>query len=216
MAVDSYGARRQPQFLGSGAPDDAADLTTVAQYAADYGNYMADTSAVRQALPANMKWPGLLFFETDTGRTYLWYDLGSGADWINPPMRVAQFTTLAGGVPDGGPYAPGTVTAVPAKTINGGFVTLASNKLTLEPGSYSITWTLRMNVSQPTAARTGYVQIDFGEGEPIRSEYGPGGDTGAASGIMTLLQPTTLTPTFYKQGGGTPNVSGTIRIRKDA
>ncbi|MFJ3029814.1 hypothetical protein ACIPEQ_13305 [Curtobacterium sp. NPDC087080] len=218
MAQDSWGPKHQPQYSNVGVPADAADLSQIANFAALVGNRKVDTSTARAALGADEKWPGLQWYDTDTLANWLYVaDAGSGsAGWVNPDMRFAQFTTLAGGVPDGGPYSQGTITAVSGKTVGGGFATLANNKITLDPGEYDITWTLKLNVSQPTSARTGYVQFDIGESEPFRAEYGSGGDTAAAKGSFLLTQATAPSFTFYKQGGGTPNATGTIRIRKDA
>lgn len=82
MAVDSYGAKNAPQFSAQGAPDDAADLTTIAAYAARVGNRVADTSAVRQQLSGNDLWPGLQFGETDTGNEYLYVVTGGTGTWV--------------------------------------------------------------------------------------------------------------------------------------
>ncbi len=213
MTASSFGPKGEPQFKDVDAPDVAVNPTQVAAYAALVGNRKAGTSADRKALTGVAVWPGLEYFETDTGSTFVY----TAAGWINPDMQFAQFTTRAGGVPDGGPYQAGTVTAVGGKTVGGGFATLANNKITLVPGLYDITWTLKMNVAQPTTSRTGYVQFEVsGEPEAFRAEYGPGGDTATAKGSFLLLQPATPNFTFYKQGGGTPDVTGTIRIRKDA
>ncbi|WIA99753.1 hypothetical protein [Curtobacterium sp. MCBA15_012] len=219
MAQDSWGPKHQPQYSGNGVPADAADLSQIANFAALVGNRKVGTSADRAALGADEKWPGLEFYDTDTLASWLYVaDAGGGsAGWINPSMRFAQFSTLAAGVPDGGPFQQGTITKVSGKTAGGDFATLANNQITLVPGLYDITWTLKMNVQQPTTARTGYVQFEVpGETEAFRTEYGPGGDTATAKGAFMLLQPAAPTFTFYKQGGGTPSVTGTIRIRKDA
>ncbi len=205
------GPQNQPRFDINDDPDFAADPTAVSDYAAIVGNRKKGTAAQRQALSGSDVWAGLEFYETDTGFTFLY----TGTAWIN--MQFAYFSTLAGSVPDGGPFQAGTVTPISGKTIGGGFATLSSNKITLSPGAYDITWTLKLNVQQPTSARTGYVQFEVsGETESFRSEYGPGGDTATAKGAFVITQPATPNFTFYKQGGGTPSATGTSRIRKDA
>ena len=50
MARNSSGSKNQPHYSSSGAPDDAADLTEVADYAAAVGNRKAGTNADRLAL----------------------------------------------------------------------------------------------------------------------------------------------------------------------
>lgn len=97
MAADSYGTKNEPQFAGSGVPNDAGDLTLVAKYAADTGNRKAGTSAVRDSLAGNDVWPGLEFFETDTGLSYLYVSATSG--WMAiPGQRVDGSFGFASGM----------------------------------------------------------------------------------------------------------------------
>lgn len=81
MAADSYGPKGEPQFAGSGVPQDAADLSLVATYAAKVGNRVSGTSAERAAPDGWMPASGLEFYETDTGLTYL---------YVNPAGWVLQ------------------------------------------------------------------------------------------------------------------------------
>lgn len=67
MAHDSLIARLVPQFSGTGAPADAADLSEVALYAGTYGNFAAETDAARQARSGAALWTGLFVYATDTG-----------------------------------------------------------------------------------------------------------------------------------------------------
>lgn len=91
MARDSTGPKGEPQYSGSGVPQDAADLTEVAAYAAKYGNYRADTSAIRNSLSGTDVWPGLTFYETDTGVTYRYGDTGwEFATTIAPRLRMQR------------------------------------------------------------------------------------------------------------------------------
>jgi len=91
MARDSTGPKGEPQYSGSGVPQDAADLTEVAAYAAEYGNYRADTSAVRNAATGTDVWPGLIFYETDTGVTYRYGATGwEFATTIAPRLRMQR------------------------------------------------------------------------------------------------------------------------------
>lgn len=82
MAADDHGPKGEPIYSASGASDDAADLTEVAAYAAEVGNRKVATSAVRAALSGDDVWPGLLFYETDTGLTWI-YVAGTGWTPVN-------------------------------------------------------------------------------------------------------------------------------------
>lgn len=77
MARDSSGAQNQPQYAGTGAPADAADLTEVATYAALVGNIKVGTTTQMNALTGADRWTGLLFSNTTDGAVYR-YD---GAGW---------------------------------------------------------------------------------------------------------------------------------------
>jgi hypothetical protein len=78
MASDSKGPKNEPEFAGGGAPQDAADLTEVAKYAALLGNHREGTTAQRQNLATNERWEGLLWSDTDTG-LLLFY---TGTAWV--------------------------------------------------------------------------------------------------------------------------------------
>lgn len=65
------GAKNQPQYLGSGAPATAADMNTLANYAALVGNLKEGTAAERAALTGADVWDGLVFVETDNRRMYM-------------------------------------------------------------------------------------------------------------------------------------------------
>lgn len=76
MAADSYGARGEPQFAGSGSLATAEDLTLLGSRTAVVGNRMVGTSAERLALNSRVTdprqmWPGLQFDELDTGDVYV-------------------------------------------------------------------------------------------------------------------------------------------------
>lgn len=102
---DSLGTKNQPQYADTGGSDDAADLSEIANYAAKVGNRKADASSVRTALTGSDLWDGLEFFETDTGRTYLYW-----SGWVllfQTPVPWASITLATGWAPQGvPPYAP--------------------------------------------------------------------------------------------------------------
>lgn len=70
MARDSSGSHNEPIYLGSGAPATAADQNEIVTFAKKLANGYADTNSVRTALAGADLWDGLLFYETDTDRTY--------------------------------------------------------------------------------------------------------------------------------------------------
>jgi hypothetical protein len=84
MAADSYGSQNQPQYAGSGIPQDAADLSQVSNYAAKVGNRKYGTTADFNSLAGADVWPGLEFYNVDTNLVYVrrsdnsWYRLGGG------------------------------------------------------------------------------------------------------------------------------------------
>lgn len=78
MAVDSRGPRNAPVFSANGASDDAADLTTLGQYAADVGTRRSGTSDERKNLDSAWMFDGLEFYETDTKSTYV----VDGGAWV--------------------------------------------------------------------------------------------------------------------------------------
>jgi hypothetical protein len=86
MAADSYGPKNQPQYSGAGAPDEGADLTQVAAYAARVGNHVIGTRAQRQALVGNDLWAGLSFYETDTDLLFRYR--GGSIGWQGPALHT--------------------------------------------------------------------------------------------------------------------------------
>lgn len=101
MAVDTYGTKGEPQFASGGAPAIDVDPTAVAAYAAMVGNRIADTNAKRTAnvFPNGSGKPitdGVLWYETDTGDTYL-RDQGA---WV--------FVSTRGNLPFPAMFSPGT------------------------------------------------------------------------------------------------------------
>lgn len=101
MAVDFLGAKRQPQFLDTGAPDIAVDDSAVANYAAEFGNHKIGTAAERATATA-WAWPGLHWTDSDGLKsTYIFDGTGwkTGAEdtgWIAPTL-MNGWKNLAGG-----------------------------------------------------------------------------------------------------------------------
>ncbi len=76
MAQDSFGAKNQPQYAGTGTPADAADLSQISNYAANVGNRKVGTDSARLALAGADLWVGLLFGATDTGVEWVYLSGG--------------------------------------------------------------------------------------------------------------------------------------------
>ncbi|MGN8049541.1 hypothetical protein ACTJKO_07590 [Curtobacterium sp. 22159] len=91
MAADSYGNKNEPQFAGAGVPQDAADLTTVAAYAALVGNRKVGTVDQRNAVIGTKDaWEGLTWYDLTDGFTYTYKSGGwvltfDDTGWITPP-----------------------------------------------------------------------------------------------------------------------------------
>lgn len=85
------GPKGQPRFDINDDPDFAADLTTVSEFAAQVGNRKAGTAAERQALSGTDSWPGMQFYETDTGVTYVYTSTGAViAAPVLPRLRMQR------------------------------------------------------------------------------------------------------------------------------
>jgi hypothetical protein len=104
MAADSHGDKNEPQYAGSGVPQDAADLTEVAAYAAKVGNRKVGTVDLRNAAIGTAEaWEGLEWYDLTDGNIYLyvgggWVPTIGDTGWINP-------TFLNGGNAGGNPAA---------------------------------------------------------------------------------------------------------------
>jgi hypothetical protein len=157
MARDSSGTKNQPQYAGTGAPSDAADLSEVANYAAAVGNRKSGTNSVRLGLTGADVWDGLEFYETDTKLLYVY----ASTTWLLftalvPPIarvsRAGAFSTSATG---------GTYLALPWDTdvVNvGGTHSTSSNPTRFTatvPGYYRIRGNARIN----TTSASGNAQI---------------------------------------------------------
>lgn len=78
MAQDSYGAKNAPQYAGTGAPADAADLTQISNYAAKLGNRREGTTTERNNATGLDLWAGLQWYDTTLKQTFVY----SGSGWV--------------------------------------------------------------------------------------------------------------------------------------
>lgn len=77
MAVDQRNATTgAPVFLETGAPEEGADLTTVAAFAAEVGTRLIGTSTQRNAYGYARR--GLEWYDTTTNRVFIY----SGTAWV--------------------------------------------------------------------------------------------------------------------------------------
>lgn len=108
MASETTGAKDQPYFSSTGAPQIDVDPGLVSDYAALVGNHKQGTNAERVALSGKKLWVGLGFYETDTDTNWRY----KAAGWVRLPViswGVASATTDANGfitVTHGMPVTP--------------------------------------------------------------------------------------------------------------
>jgi hypothetical protein len=112
MARDSSGPKNEPQYAGTGAPSDAADLSEVATYAANVGNRKVGTTTTRTGLSGADVWEGLDFWDTTLNalfryRSGAWTQVYSGTNLIIP-------TSVSGGTVN----AAGKVSFTSASTVS--------------------------------------------------------------------------------------------------
>jgi hypothetical protein len=113
-----------PQYAANGVPADAADLTQVADFAAEVGNRKVGTNADRGALTGDTLWPGLAFGETDTGREFISPD---GTTWtpVSPGLVIVVPGSVAGGTLS--PAGKVTFTNAASVTVGAAFLTAYDN-----------------------------------------------------------------------------------------
>jgi len=146
MAVTGNGTRGNPTFLSTGnAPDFAADLGKVAEYAAIVGNKVVGTSAQRSSFNLGAgftgPWESVDWVETDTGRTYRY----TAGKWVEM-VRTSAWTT----------YVPSWTAASSAPSIGNG--TLSGRWCLLGPKTLQ----LRINISWGTTTNGGRGAYVFG------------------------------------------------------
>ncbi len=105
MAADSYGPNGEPQFAGSGVPQDAADLTLVGAYAGQVGNRRVGPTTDRNAfLSSGQGGEGLIWGDTTDGNEYRL----TGGSWVLlfPQVRDSRSVggTKTAGVGGGSTY----------------------------------------------------------------------------------------------------------------
>ncbi|WIA96406.1 hypothetical protein [Curtobacterium sp. MCBA15_004] len=136
--------------------------------------------------------------------------------------RAATYTTLSAGVPDGGPYGIGTITPVAAQTVNNDFATVAGSAFTLTSGTYVASASgTHSPTTTPGSGRDSFIQLNLtlsgaGGVNIGRNSFGPGEDSGntAATFVVPPGATATLSPVYFKQGGGIPNFTSIITITK--
>lgn len=132
MARDSSGTKNEPQYAGTGAPADAADLTEVAAFAAFTGNRKIGPTTGTATGPGGANtgrttstgadvWEGLMWRDTTDGKVY---EYRSGA-WVkvqNAPFAIEANTVNVSVTTTGGTwlatvtFTTGTFTQAPIVT----------------------------------------------------------------------------------------------------
>lgn len=200
----------------SGKPvmNDVFDLPLDIQTAVDHahlrGNRLVGTSAEMLAFQAaGFVRDGLAWFNTTDSREYR----GKTGVFI-PAARVATFTYLSNGVPDGMVVGSGLLTAVGAETNDAGFITAISGaRLTLQAGLYSYALSMSLGAGVSATGRT-FAEAS-GAGLSQRGNAPVGEDRWGVSGVY--YAPTDgvqVTFNVFKTTGGLANLSGALRVAK--
>jgi hypothetical protein len=96
MSRDTSGPKNEPQYAGTGAPADAADLSEIATYAALVGNRKTGTTAQRNAATGtSAAWEGLLWGDTTDGYEYR-YTSGAWVGGTTPFTFVGLYGQYGG------------------------------------------------------------------------------------------------------------------------
>lgn len=136
--------------------------------------------------------------------------------------RAATYTTLSAGVADGGPNGIGSITQVDAQTVNNDFATVSGSTFILTAGTYVVSASATHSpTTTPSSGRDSFIQLNLtlqGAGgiNIGRNSFGPVEDSGNTAATFNVPPGTTatLSPVYYKQGGGTPNLTSRITITK--
>ena len=91
---DSSGTHNQPQYSGTGAPSDAADLSEVATFATLVGNSKSGTTAQLTSLTGADLWAGLIFSNTDDNS----FSVSDGSAWSTFDTKWQTYTPVITGV----------------------------------------------------------------------------------------------------------------------
>lgn len=123
MGLSTTLVRGVPVPLANSAPTIVADLTGMRDAIVRRGNRMAEPSSVRAALTSAERWPGLEFFETDTGRSYRVTADGTG--WVETTEPKANTTFGKRGT------VPSLVPGLQVRAFSGAVATGASGTVEL-------------------------------------------------------------------------------------
>jgi hypothetical protein len=155
MSRDTSGPKNEPQYAGTGAPADAADLSEVATYAALVGNRKVGTTIQRNAATSTTSaWEGLLWGDTTDGLEYRY----TSAAWVNVtgPFPLHRLTDARANV-DGVSQVP-VFTSDPAHSTTTTLAAPHAQGITIAAvGTYAIKVDIIFAVA---ATGLSYVQID--------------------------------------------------------
>lgn len=210
MASNGVNAIGAPRFPETDAPQTGADLEEIANYAAFRGTRMVGPRAEMLQFAADgFVKDGDAWFNTTDSREYR----GKTGVFI-PAARVATFTYLSNGVPDGMVVGSGLLTAVGAETNDAGFITAISGaRLTLQAGLYSYALSMSLGAGVSATGRT-FAEAS-GTGLSQRGNAPVGEDRWGVSGVY--YAPTDgvqVTFNVFKTTSGLANLSGALRVAK--
>lgn len=185
MARDSSGTKNQPQYAGTGAPADAADLSELGNFAAFVGNRKVGPATGTATGPGNANtgrttssgsdvWEGLEWHDTTDGGTYKYIS----GNWVLREMPSTAWTPTVANV---GTSAISAFYAVQAGVVKAFFKITVSGAPTNPP-----------TVTLPVAIKSGAPSV-IGRGVMIHTSTSARVDSVAFFLSSTSVQ---LFPTF--------------------
>lgn len=153
MARDTSGPKNEPQYSGTGASADAADLTEVGAYAATVGNRKLGPTTARNTAAGADVWEGLLWGDTTDKTDYRytsgawvrmidvldtgWQTPSLGSGWTSQSLETIQYRRKNGVVVFRGRAIPAAGAATNLFTLPTGYLPdgYANNVFMAEQGS---------------------------------------------------------------------------------
>lgn len=213
MAVDARGDIGQPIFYGSGADDQAADLTLLGEEIYRRGTRLVLTeSEMDDLVTAGLAYDGLAVFCTTDKREYV----RISGDWVSGNQRHIEFSSSVS-IANSTDGTLGALTLDASRSTDTSLVTSPSaGRIRFQPGIYAITL-----IAEMPAATTGLTLLGLRSVSPstfiARNNFPTGSSTGLMFSIANyrILNPNTdLDTYFFQTSGATRTVPGRVAITK--
>lgn len=184
------------------------DLQTVADYAHFRGTRMVGTNAEMLQFQADgFLRDGYLWWNTTDAREYR----GVGGLW-KPAVRVATYSFLSNGVPDGVLLGSGLLTQIGAETNDPSFVmSVTGSALRLKMGLYSFGFSMHLGSG---VSATGRTFVEANTATMVQRSNAPiGEDRFSVAGVYYApADNTEVKFQVFKTTGGLANLSGHLRV----